>query len=251
MDNKEYKVSIILPVHNGERYLSSAIESIITQTYENIELIIIDDFSSDHSNKIAKSYAQKDSRVRVYRNKENKKLPRSLNAGFKMATGEFFTWTSDDNLLKPETIQALVEVFQKKPDVDFVYADIIPIDENGRVKKMSYLNGEVEDIYVFNPVLACFMYRREVHETLKGYNPNKFLYEDYDFWLRTYENGFNMYHLKRKLYFYRFHNNSLTTKKRKESDRIQIKLLLKNLKKEKQWKNKKKMVLKLLKMLKT
>lgn len=228
MEKENFKVSIILPVYNGEKYLSSAIESILRQTYQNFELIIIDDCSTDKSNQIAKYYARTDARIRIYKNRENRKLPRSLNAGFRQATGDLFTWTSHDNILKPETIETMVHVFEEKPDIDFVYADIIPIDEKGNIKKeMPYLNGEVEDMYVFNPVLACFLYKRRVQEALKGYNPNKFLYEDYDFWVRTYESGFAMYHLKKKIYYYRFHEDSLTTRKRKESDVIQLKLLLK------------------------
>lgn len=237
MGNKEYKVSIVLPVYNGEKYLARAIESILQQTYKNFELIIIDDCSTDESNRIAKSYAKLDARIRVYKNRENIKLPRSLNAGFRVATGELFTWTSDDNILKPETIEAMVHVFEEKPDVDFVYADIIPIDVHGNVKSRKCLNGEIEDIYVLNPVLACFLYRRKIHERLKGYNPKLFLCEDYDFWVRTYENGFEMYHLKEKLYYYRVHDGSLTNKKQKEHAILTLKLLLRNLFKEKKMSN--------------
>lgn len=230
MEKENFKVSIILPVYNGEKYLSSAIESILRQTYQNFELIIIDDCSTDKSNQIAKYYARTDARIRIYKNRENRKLPRSLNAGFRQATGDLFTWTSHDNILKPETIETMVHVFEEKPDIDFVYADIIPIDEKGNIKKeLPYLNGEVEDIYVFNPVLACFLYKRRVQEALKGYNPNKFLYEDYDFWVRTYESGFAMYHLKKKLYYYRFHEDSLTFIKERDVKRIEINYLMRNL----------------------
>ena len=115
MEKERYKVSIILPVYNGEKYLSLAIESILKQTYKNFELIIIDDCSSDQTHSIALKYKEKDSRVRVYRNKTNSKLPVSLNAGFHVATGELFTWTSDDNILKPETIETMVHVLNKTP----------------------------------------------------------------------------------------------------------------------------------------
>lgn len=233
MGNKEYKVSIVLPVYNGEKYLPRAIESILQQTYRNFELIIIDDCSTDKSHRIAKNYAKMDARIRVYKNRENRKLPRSLNAGFRVATGNLFTWTSDDNILKPEAFEEMVHVFKVRQDVDFVYADIVPIDGYGNIKSRAYLNGEIADIYVFNPIMACFLYKREVHERLKGYNPKLFLCEDYDFWVRTYESGFGMYHLKKKLYYYRVHNNSLTTKKQREHAIISLKLLSKNLFKEK------------------
>lgn len=244
MRREEYKVSIILPVYNGEKYLAAAIKSILHQTYRNLELIIVDDCSTDESSQIAKSYAETDRRIRVFRNRKNVKLPRSLNNGFRVATGDLFTWTSDDNILKPDAIEAMVDVFEKNSNVDFVYADIIPIDENGEINKKChvYLNGEIDDIYVFNPILACFLYKRTVHERLGGYDPKLFLCEDYDFWVRTYESGFNMYHLKKRLYFYRVHNNSLTANKQKEHAVITLKLLCKNLFKENRWVQKKKIL---------
>lgn len=242
---KKYKVSIVLPVYNGEKYLPLAIESIIQQTYQNFELIVIDDCSTDQSYCIAKSYAKKDSRIRVYKNRENKKLPRSLNAGFHMASGDLLTWTSDDNILKPEMLETLVNVFKENPDIDFVYADIIPIDEYGNIMKTQYLNGEIEDIYVFNPVLACFLYKKKIHEVLKGYDPKKYLYEDYDFWLRAYEYGFKMFHLKKKLYFYRLHSGSLTAQKRKEKAIIKLKRSFKHLFKNTTMSNKKKLLVRM------
>lgn len=230
----EKKVSIVLPVYNGEKYLRLALDSILSQTYTNFELIIIDDCSSDTSYAIARSYAKRDKRIRVYRNRENKKLPKSLNAGFHLASGELFTWTSDDNLLKPNTIESLVAIFEENTDIDFVYADIIPIDGQGKIiHTMPYLNGEPEDIYLFNPVLACFMYKKKIQDILRGYNPNAFLAEDYDFWMRIYESGYQMYHLKKKLYYYRFHENSLTSMKRIEGLNLQIRLLRRNIRKEK------------------
>lgn len=248
MRKKIYKVSIILPVYNGEKYLALAIESILQQTYSNFELIIIDDCSTDKSNQIAKSYMKIDSRIKVYKNKKNKKLPKTLNYGFHLAIGDLFTWTSDDNILKPEAIEEMVNVFEKKSDIDFVYADIIPIDTKGNIDKRykKYLNGEIEDIYVFNPILACFLYKRKIHDKLGGYNPNLFLCEDYDFWIRTYEHGFYMYHLKKKIYFYRMHSDSLSVIKQKEHARLCLKILLRNLLKEKKANKKWKIVLEII-----
>ena len=82
-------VRIILPVYNGEQYLRESIDSVIAQTYQNWELIIIDDCSSDASPSIAASYAERDSRIHYYRNEHNLKLPRSLNRGFSLAKGEY------------------------------------------------------------------------------------------------------------------------------------------------------------------
>ena len=111
MDKK--KVSIILPVYDGQKHITNAINSILNQTYSNWELIIVNDCSTDNTLQIAEKFAQTDSRIKVYSNERNLKLPMTLNAGFRHATGDYFTWTSDDNMFKPEAIEVLVDYLEK------------------------------------------------------------------------------------------------------------------------------------------
>ncbi|MFT5212615.1 MAG: glycosyltransferase involved in cell wall biosynthesis, partial [Patiriisocius sp.] len=94
-------VSIILPVYNGEKYLSKSIESCLNQTYRNIELIIVNDCSTDKTLEIVDGYLKLDSRIKVLTNSANKRLPASLNIGHLQAQGDYITWTSDDNLYLP------------------------------------------------------------------------------------------------------------------------------------------------------
>lgn len=92
MNNTKSKlVSVILPVYNGEKYLEQSIRSVLDQTYENLELIIVDDASTDNSLYIAQNLAREDSRIRIITNSENLKLPKSLNKGFEDANGEYYT----------------------------------------------------------------------------------------------------------------------------------------------------------------
>ena len=108
-------ISIILPVYNGEKYLSQSISSCLNQTYTNLELIIVNDCSNDTTLAIANSYAEIDSRVIIVNNKENKKLPASLNIGHQIAKGDYITWTSDDNIYELNAMEILLEVlFEKK-----------------------------------------------------------------------------------------------------------------------------------------
>ena len=85
------KVSVVLPVFNGETYLAQSIDSILAQTYTNWELIIIDDGSTDRTKEIAESYVKKDKRIFYYKNPKNMQLPRSLNRGFAMSVGDYLT----------------------------------------------------------------------------------------------------------------------------------------------------------------
>lgn len=227
-------VSIVLPTYNGVKYLKESIESVLHQTFNDFELIIVDDCSTDDTLIVANDYAKKDSRIKIIHNEINKKLPESLNIGFREAKGEYLTWTSDDNIMKPDMLETLVSRMKDDHSLGFVYGDIIPIDEKGKIMvNCGYINGEVDDIYVRNPFSACFMYTREVYEAVGEYKKETFLYEDYDYWIRIYEAGFGMFHIKKKMYYYRFHEGSLTSTKRESIDKNDLELLKKHLIKEK------------------
>jgi len=216
------KVSIVLPVYNGEKYLEEAINSIIQQTYSEWELIIVDDCSQDSTPDIIKRYAEIDSRIRPVRNKQNSKLPASLNNGFSIATGEYLTWTSDDNKYKENAICKMVEYLDSHLDTDFVYADYVQIGEQGEALHQILL-PQSDKLPIQNTVGACFMYRRALAEKVGNYAEKLFLIEDYDYWIRCYLKG-NFGHISETLYEYRVHNNSLTSKRKKEIYDKQIEL---------------------------
>lgn len=202
------KVSIILPVYNGEKYLAKSIESCLNQTYKNIELLIVNDCSTDNTLQIINQYAEIDNRVRIINNEENKKLPASLNIGHKEAEGDLITWTSDDNFYELNALEVmLVEMLEKKADI--VYSDFFLIDAGGcRLRRVS-LHG-IENIIFGNFISCCFLYKKEVYIRNKGYDENLFLVEDYDFWLRAILHS-SYSQIKKALYNYRKHPQSLTS----------------------------------------
>lgn len=200
-------ISIILPIYNGEKYLSQSIESVLNQTYRNIELIIVNDYSTDDTLKISNKYAEKDSRIKIINNKENKKLPASLNVGHKEAKGDFITWTSDDNFYEPNALEILLNEMVEH-EVDVIYSNFSLIDENGDLVRIVKLPG-IENIIFGNVISCCFLYKKEVFERNKGYNEDLFLVEDYDFWLRAIIHS-RFLQIKNVLYNYRKHEESLT-----------------------------------------
>lgn len=209
-------VSIVLPVYNGERFLSESIDSIIAQTYQNWELIIIDDCSSDNSPEIAKNYAKKDTRIMYYRNEQNLKLPRSLNRGFSLSKGEYLTWTSDDNMYLPDALYKMVNAM-KKEQAEFVFATCHVINEKGEiVEEWGAPDDYQTAIMKGDFVGACFLYTRNVYDTIGEYDVNKFLVEDYDYWLRIFSR-FKVYYIKDYLYKYRWHDRSLTSTEKQDS----------------------------------
>jgi len=204
------KVSIVLPTYNGSKYLHQSIESCLNQTFRNIELIIVDDGSTEDMLKIVNSYT--DSRIKLIRHERNRGLAEALNTGFRSSTGTYLTWTSDDNYYEETAVEELVRFLQTYPRVDFAYAESHVIDERGPDKEWrrrwvlpaSSLN--VGDI-----ISPCFLYKRAVYEAIGNYEPAEFLNEDYDYWIRI-SKRFMMQRLFKPLYYYRRHAESLTNK---------------------------------------
>jgi glycosyltransferase involved in cell wall biosynthesis len=220
-------VSIVLPTFNGSRYLAESIESCLGQTYVAWELIIVDDCSTDETPGLIQDYKAKDSRIRSIRNERNLKLPASLNVGFSEAKGVLFTWTSDDNLYRPDALRAMVSEIQSAHAPDLVYAHQSVIDESGEVVD-EFVALPPEDICMRNPINACFLYRRQVHEELRGYDEQMFLMEDWDFWVRAAEK-FKLCPIDKNLYLYRRHPSSLTATRTRTVFEMHYRLLDKHL----------------------
>ena len=201
-------ISIILPVFNGELYLKQSIESCLNQTYRNIELIIIDDCSTDRTPDIIQKYATQDDRVRFFRNEKNLKLPKSLNIGHKKAKGTYMTWTSHDNYLNINAIDQLVHTMTRR-NCDIVYSNYSKVSEFGEQIIKKNLEG-VSNLFFGNIIGPSFLYKRAVFERNQGYSENLFLVEDHDFWIRAARHS-TFYHLNEDLYSYRIHRESLSS----------------------------------------
>jgi glycosyltransferase involved in cell wall biosynthesis len=206
-------ISVIMPVYNGEKYLRQSIESVIQQTYKDWELIIVNDCSIDNSRNIMQSYADTDSRIRIVDNGSNLKLPMSLNAGFRQAKGKYLTWTSDDNLYKPNALEELSRYLDYNSEIGLVYSDMDFVDVSLNFIKEQSL--ETDMIYYGDCVGASFMYRREVIDKVGEYEPDMFLVEDYEYWIRV-SKKFKIGHINKNLYIYRVHGNSLTGTRKKD-----------------------------------
>jgi len=209
-------ISIILPVHNGRKYLKQSIQSCLDQTYLNLELIIVNDASTDSTLQIAEDFAGLDKRVKIITNNINQKLPASLNIGHRHAQGEFVTWTSDDNMYQKDALATLFKaIIQQKADI--VYCDYLLIDEDGILVGKTILKP-IEFLLFYGVIGACFLYRKEVFERNHGYNDKLYLVEDYDFWLRALKHS-HFYKIENPgYYYYRYHANSLTERMKTEPD---------------------------------
>ncbi len=202
-------VSIVLPTYNRAHLLPYAIRSVLNQSHTNLELIVVDDHSSDTTPDVVAEFD--DPRIRYFRNDPNLRLPRSLNRGFSQASGDYLTWTSDDNLFLPTAIARMVEMLTHRA-CDFVYADYYQfsnLTEDGRPTEteLRRLPDKLQ-LGKGNHIGACFLYTRAVYDTIGEYDPELFLVEDYDYWMRAAKQ-FSFCHLAEPLYYFRRDENTL------------------------------------------
>lgn len=125
------KVSFGLPVFNGEKYLNEALESILSQSFTDFELIICDNASTDKTEEICQEYAAKDSRIRYYRNSTNIGGSRNQSLAIELARGQYFHLGAYDDLLAPNLLAKCVEVLDNNPSVVLCYSMMFEIDEHG------------------------------------------------------------------------------------------------------------------------
>ena len=224
MNDSLSNVSIVLPTYNGSKYIRQSIDSCLNQTYKNIELIIVDDGSKDNIHEIAKSY--KDNRIRYIKHKKNKGLPYALNTGFANATGDYLTWTSDDNYYTEDAIEKMLS-FIKINNCEFVYCDFYRFNDKVSTEIHVVKLPNVPKLENYNDIGACFLYSKNIKEIIGEYDPVTTLAEDYDYWIRV-SKRFKMCHLSETLYFYREHTKSLSISRIYEIRIVDILVRIKN-----------------------
>lgn len=156
------KISIIVPVYNTEKYLHHCIDSILAQTFTDIELLLIDDGSTDKSGKICDEYAEKDSRVRVY-HKENGGVSSARNLGLDKAVGEYIGWVDSDDCIEQEMFEQLVGAL-KNENCDIAYCDFCSFSQTYCMPHYNQKEQFLTD-YFRIPVnsLCCTLIRHQLY----------------------------------------------------------------------------------------
>jgi glycosyltransferase involved in cell wall biosynthesis len=126
------RVTLALPVYNGEKYVVQAIRSILAQDYTDFELIITDNASTDGTEKICREFAATDKRIKYFRNERNLGAAPNFNRGFELATGEYFKWCSCDDLMSEDYVGACVKALDANQDAVLAYGTTRHIDADGR-----------------------------------------------------------------------------------------------------------------------
>jgi len=216
-------VSILMPYYEQADYICASVESVKKQTYENWELIVVDDCSPGSPASEALGYSSSD-KIKVIRNPENIGLPRTRNRAAEDARGKLFLPLDGDDEIAPTYLEKTVSALLSQ-GVDAAYTDIQLFGKETGVRRpkpdlVSLLAGH----YPCN----TFLYKREVFESNCGYDPDLFMAEDKDFWLSTVKKGFRFAHVPEPLYRYRRHEGSLTAKPLNNFAELQRKMTLKH-----------------------
>lgn len=211
-------VSIIMPVYNGEKYLSLSIESVLRQTYSNFELLIINDGSIDNTEKIINSYKKKDSRIRYIKNETNLKLIKTLNKGIELAKGEYISRMDADDIAHPTLLEKEVGILNVFLDVSIVNVYIWYLNDEGTYYRynthpelksnFSYLFISLFENLITHPGVMV----RSSELKLFKYADIELVrnFEDKDLWNRMLLANKKIYNIKERLLFYRIAEKSVT-----------------------------------------
>uniref|UniRef100_A9AAL8 Glycosyl transferase family 2 n=1 Tax=Methanococcus maripaludis (strain C6 / ATCC BAA-1332) TaxID=444158 RepID=A9AAL8_METM6 len=184
-------VSVIMPNYNNEKYLAEAIESILNQTYEHFEFIIIDDCSTDNSWHIIQNYAKKDNRIKMFRNEVNLKIVKTRNKGFELMSphSKYIAIFDSDDVSMPERLEKQINFSEKNVDYGLIGSHTLIIDENSKIigyrKYETDLKKIIKNMVKKNQFAQpSVMIRKSVLDDVGYYDEKYTRCQDYDLWFR-------------------------------------------------------------------
>lgn len=218
-------ITVLMPCYNAMPFLVEALESIIHQTYTNLEILCINDGSSDETGQVLDRYAVRDSRIKVVHNETNIKLIKSLNKGITFAKGEYIARMDADDIAAPERIKTQLEFMLVNPEVDIISCGLWVISEAGKVIS--------EVIPRQHSAVSCFFAsfffvpigHPELLAKAKVFKDNLFMdeehaihTEDYELWSRLLRKGYNLQNMDTLLHYFRINSQSVSRKYTKIQD---------------------------------
>lgn len=210
------KVSVVVCVYNGEKYIEESISSILEQSYKNIELIICNDGSNDNTKSIIDAIAEKDDRVKIL-HKDNEGLTKSLNKALSLVTGDWVARQDADDISDRQRIEKQL-LFCKENRLDFCTSKATRFSNENKIlgtvpnysknafslKILKYGNLHIHGTFFFkSKILDCFLYDEELKVA-----------QDFNFILNVINSGFKCAMIKESLYLLRIHDESISNKKR-------------------------------------
>ena len=200
------KVSIIMPCYNQGKYVREAIESVLHQTYKNIEIVCVNDASLDNSNDIIQNILSElnpDNFIYI-NHKENKGVITTRNEAIEIATGEYILPLDADDTIEPTYVEKAVNILDENPDVGIVYCWVNNFWKDSKSQISKWEDFDISKELFLNSIVNTSMYRKSDFLLVGGYKSymNKG-WEDWDLWLSIIEKGFKAHLIKEVLFNYR------------------------------------------------
>jgi teichuronic acid biosynthesis glycosyltransferase TuaG len=216
MNKNEKFVSIIMPAYNCEKYVAEAINSVISQTYQSWELLVIDDGSKDNTLKIINGFGSKDSRIRPIQNEKNIGVSETRNIGIVLASGEWIAFLDSDDMWEKTKLEKQLKVAEEN-SAEFLFTGSSYINEEGKpFKGILEVPEEVSYKKLRNHnVISCssVLIQKRFLDNIKMEKDE--MHEDYAVWLRVLRTGVKAYGVNEPLLIYRISRNSKSGNKMK------------------------------------
>ena len=212
MSNKP-TITVLMAVYNGEKYLKEAIDSILNQTYNDFEFIIINDASTDDTPNILSKY--QDQRIRIIRNLTNLGLTKSLNIGLREAKGEYIARMDSDDIALPERLKTEKEYLDNNPEIVCVGGGTKIINQQNEVtgSKPPITDTELLRFFMIikNQIThSTVLFRKNLIKDEGGYDENFKHAQDYALWSKLLRKGYKISNVVQEVLLYRFHQKSIT-----------------------------------------
>ena len=210
---KKNLVSIYITNFNYSEYIEKSIRSVLSQTYEKIEIIIIDDNSTDNSKQILNKYL-KHPKIKVLFNKKNLGLLKSSNIAIKASKGEYIMRLDADDYLDKKIVETFVQRIVRGPKIAMVYSDYHEVNSEGKkINSVKQISFDSKKSIKDRPILAaCCLFKKEALFSVNLYDESFSRQDGYDMWYKLI-NNYDFEHVKKYLFFYRKHEKSLTKNK--------------------------------------
>lgn len=223
-DNNKLLVTVITPLYNAQDYIAETIESVIKQSYQNFEMLIIDDCSTDSSRDIVRKYEEQDSRVRLIESEFNFGGPaRPRNIGLDNAKGDYVAFLDADDVWLPEKLKKQVSFLEKNMTVNICHTLAEVIDENsinkGKIRKsklydvLSILLNKRNILYYINYININSTLMRIDKKIKFDEDKNIIAVEDWKYWIDNQNNGKAIKYFNEVLLNYRVHDSSISNRK--------------------------------------
>ena len=218
MKNK-YMVSVIMSVHNAEDSISNSVKSILTQTYENFNFLVIDDFSTDNTFKVLKDISKSDERLNIYTNNENIGLTKSLNKLIKFSTGKYIARQDADDLSYKTRLEEQVNFLNQSNFHACTTRAISLQNKNKKIPGLSYYLPSKISMRYKNPFIhGSLMIRRDVLSEVGCYDESFKYAQDYKLYIDLLNNGFKIKNLNKTLYLLNTINNISENNKKEQKN---------------------------------